>query len=127
MESISGNLRDPKKLVTFNTIVKKTNTFFGTDFSLQKHIVKGVPHPSWLAAYESTGKTFLDVSMHKKTEWFDTWFCGFYSGDGHVTIYSDKTKVKWKSRVQLTQKERCLLYTSPSPRDATLSRMPSSA
>ena len=25
------------------------------------------------------------------------------------------------------QRERCLLYTSPSPRDATLSRMPSSA
>ena len=109
MESISGNLRDPKKLVTFNNIVKKTNTLFGTDFSLQKHIVKGVPHPSWLSAYESTGKTFLDVSMHKKTEWFDTWFCGFYSGDGHVTIYSDKTKVKWKSRVQLTQKERAPL------------------
>ena len=26
-----------------------------------------------------------------------------------------------------TQRESCLLYTSPSPRDATLSRMPSSA
>ena len=26
-----------------------------------------------------------------------------------------------------TQKKICLLYTSPSPRDATLSRMPSSA
>ena len=25
------------------------------------------------------------------------------------------------------QKQTCLLYTSPSPRDATLSRMPSSA
>ena len=28
---------------------------------------------------------------------------------------------------QLTQNPFCLLYTSPSPRDATLSRMPSSA
>ena len=28
---------------------------------------------------------------------------------------------------QLTMDEICLLYTSPSPRDATLSRMPSSA
>ena len=27
----------------------------------------------------------------------------------------------------LTDKHHCLLYTSPSPRDATLSRMPSSA
>ena len=29
--------------------------------------------------------------------------------------------------LQLTQSLSCLLYTSPSPRDATLSRMPSSA
>ena len=28
---------------------------------------------------------------------------------------------------RLAQCEACLLYTSPSPRDATLSRMPSSA
>ena len=28
---------------------------------------------------------------------------------------------------ELTHQEACLLYTSPSPRDATLSRMPSSA
>ena len=27
----------------------------------------------------------------------------------------------------VTRREHCLLYTSPSPRDATLSRMPSSA
>ena len=33
-------------------------------------------------------------------------------------IYLDK---------QITQNKNCLLYTSPSPRDATLSRMPSSA
>ena len=29
--------------------------------------------------------------------------------------------------IQNTQPTDCLLYTSPSPRDATLSRMPSSA
>ena len=28
---------------------------------------------------------------------------------------------------EINQSESCLLYTSPSPRDATLSRMPSSA
>ena len=33
---------------------------------------------------------------------------------------------KWKSH-QTTLINDCLLYTSPSPRDATLSRMPSSA
>ena len=29
--------------------------------------------------------------------------------------------------ISITEHELCLLYTSPSPRDATLSRMPSSA
>ena len=37
--------------------------------------------------------------------------------DPVVTIESDKSSVEIP----------CLLYTSPSPRDATLSRMPSSA
>ena len=32
-----------------------------------------------------------------------------------------------QSRVPVLQDKICLLYTSPSPRDATLSRMPSSA
>ena len=32
-----------------------------------------------------------------------------------------------KSWIFLPQHGNCLLYTSPSPRDATLSRMPSSA
>ena len=32
-----------------------------------------------------------------------------------------------KQEIKLAQKNFCLLYTSPSPRDATLSRMPSSA
>ena len=32
-----------------------------------------------------------------------------------------------ESAVHLMQRLLCLLYTSPSPRDATLSRMPSSA
>ena len=31
------------------------------------------------------------------------------------------------ARVSFFQSNHCLLYTSPSPRDATLSRMPSSA
>ena len=37
------------------------------------------------------------------------------------------TFVELEGRMQGTNLEACLLYTSPSPRDATLSRMPSSA
>ena len=41
-------------------------------------------------------------------------------GDGAETVSQERTQEK-------TVTETCLLYTSPSPRDATLSRMPSSA
>ena len=44
---------------------------------------------------------------------------------------SDELKDEWaQARAKLERDPRlsgCLLYTSPSPRDATLSRMPSSA
>ena len=40
--------------------------------------------------------------------------------DGESNVAGDVVKRKWKFTT-------CLLYTSPSPRDATLSRMPSSA
>ena len=50
------------------------------------------------------------------------------------SIYFDKPPnanwiVNWHQdlTINLTNKKDCLLYTSPSPRDATLSRMPSSA
>ena len=33
----------------------------------------------------------------------------------------------WVSEIMLQQTQVCLLYTSPSPRDGLLSRMPSSA
>ena len=42
---------------------------------------------------------------------------------GASTIKCDATKIKSVTNLF----KNCLLYTSPSPRDATLSRMPSSA
>ena len=53
----------------------------------------------------------------------------------HVTVSSTDTNSlpEWKTPIEIEWADRhnefgiCLLYTSPSPRDATLSRMPSSA
>ena len=45
------------------------------------------------------------------------------SADIHQKLYEAATK-SWTT---VTENLGCLLYTSPSPRDATLSRMPSSA
>ena len=39
----------------------------------------------------------------------------------------DKPTPLWSTQIMLDHPGICLLYTSPSPRDATLSRMPSSA
>ena len=38
-----------------------------------------------------------------------------------------KSTVDYSKLVEILKYQSCLLYTSPSPRDATLSRMPSSA
>ena len=54
----------------------------------------------------------------------------FSSGDTYLNTLQQLVDVRIavKNQVgQLTYEYTCLLYTSPSPRDATLSRMPSSA
>ena len=48
--------------------------------------------------------------------------------DSQVTAQQDLARLAIESeRVKATEAKRCLLYTSPSPRDRTRSRMPSSA
>ena len=42
-------------------------------------------------------------------------------------VKSNKIKKSATSDFMEIERQSCLLYTSPSPRDATLSRMPSSA
>ena len=42
-------------------------------------------------------------------------------------LLTEKAEKRWKEWLKESEYKPCLLYTSPSPRDATLSRMPSSA
>ena len=61
------------------------------------------------------------------------------SGDNNLVLYHDDGYASWSSQTTVSSGHAilaffytsvcvvCLLYTSPSPRDATLSRMPSSA
>ena len=44
-----------------------------------------------------------------------------------VAMAAGTAQAETTIRVQSVLPDTCLLYTSPSPRDATLSRMPSSA
>ena len=41
-------------------------------------------------------------------------------------IYSEISQIK-RNNLDISNNDACLLYTSPSPRDGLLSRMPSSA
>ena len=50
------------------------------------------------------------------------------SNDGHmITVITDVTESKNSAEMQSRLSNACLLYTSPSPRDLAVSRMPSSA
>ena len=51
----------------------------------------------------------------------------FQAGDKNAVIQTDATNVGAFEAAHAQDFTVCLLYTSPSPRDATLSRMPSSA
>ena len=46
---------------------------------------------------------------------------------GTRSVFTRAFRAKRELRCIFLEKKVCLLYTSPSPRDATLSRMPSSA
>ena len=46
---------------------------------------------------------------------------------GVTSKNSSNTRTELHEKREWTPEQGCLLYTSPSPRDATLSRMPSSA
>ena len=50
------------------------------------------------------------------------WFCAVLRGDNDLIKIGKNSNIQDNSVLHT-----CLLYTSPSPRDATLSRMPSSA
>ena len=70
--------------------------------------------------------TVMPVDPHDKQRVIQLNFCGEICelwADGALYLPSYKTMVV----SDLHFEKGCLLYTSPSPRDATLSRMPSSA
>ena len=67
-----------------------------------------------------------------KDEYFrHAWVCFLKlksdSGNAFRKFSADARDDEVPSKVAIVRSNNCLLYTSPSPRDATLSRMPSSA
>ena len=78
------------------------------------------------------------ASRNPYTQWADRWGFEYEQHTGfeqtskyqHGMYRSAPGQGRWQDEPALAEYARfmdCLLYTSPSPRDATLSRMPSSA
>ena len=68
-----------------------------------------VPFKEWAAVYDSQE----NIQMNKER--------------GIICLYKGVKKDDPTSVILIEQGEDCLLYTSPSPRDISRSRMPSSA
>ena len=81
----------------------------GTDYTINK--LQGTPKPLFFKV--SQGRTIKTLS-DTKVQSVQTYHTGTIDGSGDISVSGDYFST-------------CLLYTSPSPRDRTRSRMPSSA
>ena len=88
--------------------------------------------PGWpgILLHEAIGHGLEGDFNRKKTSAFSDKMGQRVAAEG-VTVVDDGTIPGRRGSINVddegTPSKRCLLYTSPSPRDATLSRMPSSA
>ena len=116
-------LKTVNKADTFKISSYEIKKEISTDYELKKCFFQAVSNSSWanygyLVAYE------ISNSLHEEMERLSQSF-----GIGIIELNSNPylSKVLFQPKFREIDFKTCLLYTSPSPRDATLSRMPSSA
>ena len=84
----------------------------------QKEFTQHFPQPGWVEHdAEEIWQTTIDVCRNAIK----------VASDKNATLVAAGITNQRESTVVWDRNTGCLLYTSPSPRDATLSRMPSSA
>ena len=114
LESTISYTSDQRKRVTTSTAANFGSYFNGNRYGLSGSVTyRYQPY-----GFVSLGYSYNRVSLAEPFEPVDIWLIG-----PRFDLTFSK-KVFWTTFVQYNN---CLLYTSPSPRDATLSRMPSSA
>ena len=78
-----------------------------------------------------TGSSSLQNFLHKNRDYFLNHhkidYCEAYPNHGKLAAFFANNYRHFSRIGAFDDAHICLLYTSPSPRDATLSRMPSSA
>ena len=73
--------------------------------------------------YEVSGRSYIKMFWNLIFGGYKVKFCTV-RGEGHAVL---RYKERYLDNIQKEWCRNCLLYTSPSPRDRTRSRMPSSA
>ena len=115
-KAVRDNNPVPKTLVKVKSFAEYTRFFGEGPVNTFQVDYENVAHNSFKVAPNSEGKNFYLYNALKL----------FYAnGGGDCYIYSIGSYVE--PNISADSFKGCLLYTSPSPRDATLSRMPSSA
>ena len=109
--------------ITFETWVFPENNNNGIIASLYEHLSSG--NSNFYITRNADGTILVtgngsDVLVSNSSIPLNTW--------SHIAVvFSDASATATKIYINGVLDKSCLLYTSPSPRDATLSRMPSSA
>ena len=75
----------------------------------------------------SAGKKAVRTTPRRRVNTFDRSPSGRERHDEKITVYLSPEELYDLEQARLALRGDCLLYTSPSPRDRTRSRMPSSA
>ena len=85
----------------------------------------------WFGAYKEWAKDIAAPWLKENLEVIDFWMDEGeppeVSGSNPIVSPNGQPNVTWIIKWDSRETRDCLLYTSPSPRDRLLSRMPSSA
>ena len=125
--------------------IKRLSVQWNKQFTLPNNGVMGIKETNYYIDYQGVRFLFLNSNMmiEEQAKWLEQvlknnqnkWTVATF----HHPIFSasrgrdnEELRTLWKPifdkyGVDIALQGHCLLYTSPSPRDATLSRMPSSA
>ena len=106
--------------------VKRVANFLGCRRASDLESLRGVFEPKFSEALKTVGKQFDFVELYNSREEFRNKILDVIGSDLNGYVLDD-CAIDYLEQTELEKLNPCLLYTSPSPRDLSTSRMPSSA
>ena len=115
-------------LSEINELIRERRTIYPEQFSDRKvhkeQIEVILNNAQWAPTHGNTQPWRFKVFTEEGRQTLSTFLGGAYL---ELTPVKEQSDLKLKKLVSRPLKSSCLLYTSPSPRDLSTSRMPSSA